>query len=302
MPKLSENKSNDTWFMPVRGVILVLMLFMVMPVWAGTVMVSHTDGPYNSISLNEEKGKVAPGVVLKKGDMITVHKRNSSVKLTGESKAVTITYSQNNPYTVKGGEIKGGFVESFIETISNWFVSLWKSEQNGTTAVIRGAGGRLMIPMLEGKNAQIVAKERSLHLAWIGGKAPYTVQLSQKLMGDWSQVGKYEVTNSISTTLKRHNFRLYNSYKIVVRDATKSERGTVSEIFTVVASPTVPDNLPQTKTWEAVGLAIQGNQWIFEAYQQVAGIRKNDAEYAHASMVKNGLIAGSVAGQKRPRP
>jgi len=205
MSKLNDNKSDYTWLMPMRCVIFVLMWFMAVPVWAGTVMINQINGnSCDSISLNGKMGKVAPGVPLKKGDVIKVHKRGCSVKLIDESKPVIITYDKNNHYTVKGGEAspKGGF----ITTVSDWFVSLWQSKQYGTTAVVRGVGvPSLMMPMLEGQNAKIVAKERSLHLAWIGGKVPYTVQLCQIKNGRWFEIGK-EVTYAFSTTLKNRLF------------------------------------------------------------------------------------------------
>lgn len=290
MQKLSDNQSTNTWLMPVHGVILMLMLSMVMPVWAGDVAMITYIRPNTDFTAFDRHGyeKILTlyGTV-QDGDQITV--RRGYMTLMMDKTIDTIKFGETK--TVKGTGPDNGM----IAAASNWFRSLWQSENKKAFLVAKGGTKlSLMMPMLEGKNAKIVANIRSLDLAWIGGEAPYTVQLDQKRNGDWFEVEK-DVTSALSITLKKHVFRSNNLYRIVIRDATENEEETVDENFMVVASsPTLSDNLPKTQTWKAYGLAKQGEQWIFEAYQEVLKVRRHDVEYTLASTIKNGLILGKA--------
>ena len=140
----------------------------------------------------------------------------------------------------------------------------------------------------------MIAGERTLHLAWYGGKLPYQVQVSQierkKVWWDEKDIDKTEIT------LKKQIITA-GRYQVMVTDAHgKTVIGEFTAITDTLSLFQHPDaqaieqsklSVLSKKILLAAWLATQGT-WYFEAYQRIASI----TGYYPAQLVKQGLERG----------
>jgi len=285
MQNACDNKLGSTWLIPVRGVFLVLMCFLVMPVWA-TVAIIIDMTPNASFKVVDRYGhskQLQFFDEVQEGDNITV--KSGSITLMMDKQTATINAGESK--TVKSSGPDKGIITAF----AGWIRSLWKSEQEGTFLVTKG--GKLRMPLLTKtlKRARnLVAGQRELHLGWIGGQSPYTVEVIQ--IYPYRVVLTKEVEET-SVTLKSHLFSDNSSYQIVVTDASGAK---VVGVFTVVTETKLPpyptaiqkNSSKETKTGYAGFLAAQNKKWFLEAYQYVADI----TEFEEASLVEKALREG----------
>ncbi|MCK5523101.1 MAG: hypothetical protein KAI83_08205 [Thiomargarita sp.] len=293
---------------------IIATLILLISTGINAAYIDTINGPPSAFHIERDGKKlkkIAPFQPLQIGDKITVHKpthefeqirdKENSISLAlDEGKFKTLKYAdtQEKPYIITAATHSPNLVNGVMNTVSVWFNRLWQNDiQTQPLHVLDGEAGTLppmSMRLFKGKNAQLIAGNRELHLAWYGGKSPYQIQVSQigakKMLWD-------EKSDTAEITFKKQ-LLTKGRYQVIVTDAQGDK--VVAE-FTAVTDAPLQDseaqaieqsNLPalSKKTLLAVLLAKQGG-WYFEAYQRVASI----TEYYPAQLVKQGLERG-----KRP--
>lgn len=295
---------------PGRSVVLMLMLFLAIPVWANSgVLVDNLYCKPSQFELlrhgHKQPLQLQPYQWLQQGDQIRIlskqfQDKDCFVTLAlgnGRFKRLTHQDTLNKPYQVKGNGTPPNTLERVMDVVTTWLGTLWKYDVHITEAGSKSKEANppsLEMPLLPDDNsAQLMAKQRVLHLAWYGGTPPYQVTVCQKHTGEvfLDQTGiQNETVVSESKTWRE------GRYQVVVSD---NAHNTIKREFTVVAE--VPplqssearaieqSNLPEknAKTLLAIWLTKQeGGIWGLEAYQQVADI---PSDYYPALLVRQGL-------------
>lgn len=224
------------------------------------------------------------------------NKQNYVTLLFGDNQAEKVTF-KNSPYSVNKRDMALTIPVNVGKETVNWFKSSYQrylEAMAGTTQ--QAEPPSFSIPMLTKSKTQLVAAgERSLHLGWQGGKAPYWVQIFSEHNTKEAFLIEHQVyTNQIQ--FKKQKF-VPGVYRAIIISIDGGWHNTQAE-FKVVDN--LPTALQQTDTeiqastlpvetkqaLSAAWLAQQDSVWLFEAYQRVAGIAKN---YQPALLVVEGL-------------
>ncbi len=292
---------------------IIATLILLISTGVNAAYIDTINGPQSAFHIERDGKKlkkIAPFQPLKSGDKITVRKpthefeqirdKENSISLAlDEGKFKTLRYAdtQEKPYIVTAATHSPNLVNGVMNTVSVWFNRLWKNDiQTQPLHVLDGEAGTLPPPMsmylFKGKNAQLIAGDRELHLAWYGGKSPYQIQVYQ--IGTKKVLWDEKESTTIEITFKKQQLKLGN-YQVVVTDAQGKD--VVAEFTALTDAPSQDSeaqaieqsNLPalSKKTLLAALLAKQGG-WYFEAYQRVASI----TGYYPAQLVKQGLEMG----------
>ena len=171
-------------------------------------------------------------------------------------------------------------------------------------AILEHAGGTIdtaplaMQLLALKRNAKLIEGKRVLYLAWYGGKPPYQVQISY----EDNILGKQNI-KSRKVRLKKLFFKKGQSYAVVVSDAQKNK---VKGKFTVVGKDYIPElqsiqqaiQRTESEIKQAILLATwfvgKKEEWVFEAYQQVAGITEDEM----AARIQIALTIGFLPQRK----
>jgi len=244
-----------------------------------------------------EKLNVLPSMSLQDGDWICVREPKNKILKNKENYVILsfgaghadkkITY-ENSPYLVKqqgsGFSLSGNLWDSSMV----WFKTFYEHYLEEVTTGVRSKSDFSM-PLLSKSTAQLVAGNRTLHLAWQGGTAPYDIQVFQ--VGDNEFLLEKSMLKSRRVAFEAWQGNIGN-YRVVVQDSTGNF---IEGKFSVV-----PDSLPVTQEIGDSGLSEQAqlvffaawlmNQengaWRFEAYQQIAELAKT---YQPALLIMNEL-------------
>jgi hypothetical protein len=294
---------------------VIVFLVLLISTGVNAAYIETLNGPPSAFHVEREAKKIkkiAPFMPLQVGDKITVRKpthkfehirdKENSITLAlddGTFKILKYANTQEKPYPVNATD-SPNIVTGVMNTFYVWFNRLWKNDIQSGQLHIQGneiTTSPIFMGLFKGNNAKLITGERTLHLAWYGGKPPYQVQVShkgaKKVLWDEKNIDKPEITLKKQLITAGH-------YQVMVIDA----RGkTVIGEFTAVtnAPPLFQHSEVQAieqsnlsalskKTLLAAWLAKQG-AWYFEAYQRVASI----TGYYPAQWLKQGLERG-----KRP--
>ena len=132
---------------------------------------------------------------LQVGDKITVRKpthkfehirdKENSITLAlddGTFKMLKYADTQEQPYPVNVTD-SPNLLTGVTNTFYTWFNRLWKNDIQAHRLVVQDGEDRIIptmsIRLFKDNHAKLIAGERTLHLAWYGGKLPYQVQVSQ---------------------------------------------------------------------------------------------------------------------------
>lgn len=214
------------------------------------------------------------------------------IKLADNS-LVKVTATQS-PYLVTSK----GEIPNIGVNLKNWFVGLTERHQEEVEATIistkGGSNQPPIMPLLEKTTKVLVAGKRALSLTWQKGKPAYQIILKQ------SEKVLFE------TSAKDREFQLSElefmpgEYQLLLSDG---EQRQVTSSFTVVEElPVYPPELTDESlaslsesarlTVQALWLANQEDgKWLFEAYQQVAEVSKDNH---FAKVLKDALEKGIV--------
>jgi len=285
----NPSSSHFVWKWPIiSGGIALIMLFHVIPVWAeyGGVIEAFTCSYSDFVwKRGLETKKVSIFSKLQTGDKIRV-KRGTSLC------SITLKLTNNQLLTLKNKDgihrvsvlhNDDGVLDGLYNATASWLGNLWggKSDKEIIAAARSPRNNKLVIPLLDGGNQKLVVGttgKRDLYLGWGGGTPPYKVSVKQSF-GSYVIKDKTEQHNF--TMLKEVNLEKDKTYRVTVSDARGDN---VSRTFMVIYSPSFFKGIqnfqklhPKRRVAWAEGLINDGrSEWGFEAYQQVAGIKKDD--------------------------
>lgn len=278
--------------------------------WLLTTYATTTQSPVGVIDqfdgtatdyLLKRQGKeqsIALFMPLLANDIIIIKNKRHTVQLIlqGETQPVTVSYS-DSPFTVQPTGKVPGKADNFWESTKKFFSYWFTITQPNVPKPVHSKGTELSMPLLEKQNirkpALLTAGKRALSVAWLGGKAPFQVQLatSQKKVLFTVQ------TEKTSVTLPQFSFETDKAYRITIKnvEAPDWQRAMIRG-FQVIAHRPESDELKNAhlprrtrQTLQAAWLAKQhGKQWSFEAYQLAAGVKN----YAPAQALQEALIWG----------
>lgn len=250
----ARSQSDCNWLMPVRGVFLVLMFAVGMPVWGGTTTAATIDNikGRSNLSIKDINGytktNLYPGKELKEGDVITVKSRSSLTLILNNGKTEKVQ-SGNSPYTLElhSRSNVGGWLGSIVGLFSN-LVTHASKHRFATSRGINGgeecikansSSKPFAIPMLMLKNgnAKLLSGKRSqLYVGWAGGSSSdYTLKVSKadKANGPYqevSQLGKEHISltqgkchelmiKEVAIDVARHEFKAGEHYKVEITNS-----------------------------------------------------------------------------------
>ena len=262
--------------------------------------IDHFDGKVTDYQL-EQQGEEKPislYMPLFPNDIITIKNKQHTIQLVlqGETQPVTVSY-QNSPFSVKPTGKVPGKPDNLWQSTQKFFSYWFTITQPHVPQSVHGKGTELAMPVLEKQNifkpARLKAGKRALSVGWIGGKAPYQVQLA-------TAQGKTLLSVTAENTfvkLPEFHFETGKAYRITINNADAPDWQKIIRGFKVVAQcPEYPAelknaHLPENthRTLQATWLAKQhGNQWSYEAYQWIVNVKN----YAQAQALQNALVLG----------
>ena len=252
-----------------------------------------------------EQLDVTPMMPLYEGDQVYVlnatnnvlkDKQNYINLRLGDQQLVKVT-DQNSPYLVAKADTNHLIPSQLLASISPWFKSLYqhsvKIKQPDTKIPQRDD---FTMPLLAQSKAQLITGERSLHLAWQGGKAPYWVQV----FSEHDQKNPFLIQHKVPTRQLQFEKRLLvpGYYRVIVISVDGSWRSTQADFHVVKDLPSTLQKVeaeiqasslskPAKQTMFAAWLAQTDNgEWQFEAYQRIVSIA---ATYQPALLIKEAL-------------
>lgn len=230
-------------------------------------------------------------------DIIIIKNKQHSLQLflQGETQPVTVSYPES-PFTVQATGKVPSRLDNFWESTKKFFSYWFTITQPNVPQPVHSKGTELSMPLLEKqsifKPAILTAGKRALSVAWVGGKAPYQIQLA-------TSQGKPLLTvetEKTSVTLPEFPLETGKAYRITIKNVDAPDWQKIIRGFQVVAHRPESDeltniHLPEKtrQTLQAAWLAKQhGKQWSFEAYQLAVSIKN----YAPALALQEALIWG----------
>ena len=293
---------------------IIAYLVLLISTGVNAAYIETLNGPPSAFHIERQAKKIkniAPFMPLQVGDKITIRKpthkfeqfrdKENFITLAlddGNFKTLKYADTQKQTYTIIAS-YSPNMVTNIMNNLYRWFNRLWKNDIQTAQFQIQGneaATHPMFMRLFKRNNAKLIAGERTLHLAWYGGKPPYRVQVSKGTTTLWNEKN----ISNIEITLKQQ-FITAGTYQVVVSDAQGKK---VIGKFTAVSDAQSLFQHPEAQaikqsnfsalskqTLLAAWLAKQGG-WYFEAYQRIASI----TEYYPARLVKQGLERG-----KRPK-
>lgn len=227
---------------------------------------------------------------IQKGDQLSVVNDNTSLEVSlANGKRLKVDKSKSQ-IAQQAGE-----VPALSGNLMNWVASLAKKESKEPriiTAASRNSneGGKLSIPLLK-DDTTLIAGDRTLALAWQGGKAPYEVKLVRR---DTQMVGAVFQGVENNRIMEKINLAP-GAYELVVSDSAGT---TWREKVIAVSNRSLPEipvefqsmssSLKQvlTASWLA---SIEDGKWDLEAYTLIATLPQHSlAEKMVLQALENG--------------
>ncbi|OQW93599.1 MAG: hypothetical protein BWK79_10290 [Beggiatoa sp. IS2] len=225
--------------------------------------------------------------------MIIVNDDEHSLQIKFTDHTEEMITSQNSPYTV----ISEGEIPNIWSNIGKWAKQLTQKHQDeiGVPVITKGGDDKPpFMPLLEKTAKALVAGKGALSLTWQKGKPEYQIILKQG-----EKVLFEQLVKNRAIQLPELEF-MPGEYQLLLSDG---EQRQVTSFFTVVEKlPAYPLELtdeslaslskPARLTVQALWLANQEEgKWLFEAYQQVAEVSK-DNHFAQVlqKALGNGII------------
>jgi hypothetical protein len=166
-------------------------------------------------------------------------------------------------------------------------------------ALSRDSGSKsLTIPLLAASMRQsVVAGTRPFHIAWVGGKPPFTVELigpSGATVASWPQTAEHSVSATVSL---EEGF-----YEVHVSDASGQP---VFAAFEATSQPPVVDRRGVEQLPPDLGAAllaarladIDDGAWQLEAYERLTAEPGSDAMRIIANRLAHGLSVSELRQQ-----
>jgi len=266
----------------------ILLFFYITPASAAKTMgyIGSYKGLASDFKLtrNGKRERVEYNKPLYVGDKIRVIRKGSSIKLKVSNKNINLN-DNSRTYEVKDTYDRASIVGNMLSVFSDWWGSLWEaSDEEKMIAATRG-NYHPTIPLLKTNQAKLKAGKNRVHLAWRGGKPPYTVTIRRKniesqknpwIIEKWS-----DKTNKNIASFSKQQLQLEvgGIYWMIIEDKDGEK---TSREFTVI------DKLPAFKLNYQEKLQIKNSpnkrlvcaaiyrldknsQWDFEIYQIIAG-------------------------------
>jgi hypothetical protein len=290
---------------------VISYLVLLISTGVNAAYIETLNGPPSAFKIEREAKKlrkIAPFMPLQVGDKITIRKpthkfeqlrdKENFITLAlddGSFKTLKYTDTQKQAYTIST-TYSPNMVTNIMNNLYKWFNRLWKNDIQTVQFQIQGSEATsrpMFMRLFKRNNAKLIAGERTLHLAWYGGKPPYQVQVSKGTKTLWNEKN---ISNT-EITLKQQ-FITTGTYQVIVSDAQGKKLigkfTAISDAQSLFQDPEAQaiqrSNLSvlSKQTLLAAWLAKQGG-WYFEAYQRIASI---SSEYYPARLVKQGLERG----------
>lgn len=290
--------------LPLPIVFCTLILFSIpnlnaKPIQAGYVQKMVGDSSNYAL---ERQGKKHPlkllGVVYA-GDKIFIEEPliiDPEVTLSIDGKKIHLENDQS-PYTVPMSKGANSIAANLMAMLSKSFTGMHQQYSKTIAMVSRGSNKSnntpLIFPPLFNSGGDMYATERNLSVRWLGGTAPYRIQL---LKG--ARVVQEMKSDSRRIRMGEQLF-LPGNYTIRVEDSSSSKVN-ISSVFQVIHTPlpTMPKDLADEL--KASRLSIEMNTtlrtaWLinahpklrWEAYQQLCPYKE---EYAAKVLCANLLL------------
>ena len=299
---------NMSIFNKVSQILLALLILAVsIPISADSpnmaALVETVNGaPMSDFYVLREGKKldVVSMMPLYEGDQLHIlkseNKQNSVTLIFGNNQLEKVTI-ENSPYSIKKRDTALTIPANIAKDTTSWFKSLYQPELEAVTVVSKKPEPQAFsIPLLAENKALLVAGERSLYLAWEGGKAPYWVQV----FSEHNPKEAFLIQHQVHARQVQFEKKLFTPgyYRAIIISIDGGWHNTQAD-FKVVKN--LPTALQKTETeMQASTLPVETKQtllaawlaqqdkgvWQFEAYQRVAGIAKN---YQPALLVVEGM-------------
>lgn len=249
-----------------------------------------------------QRGKASLPVVrfqtLLEGDVLLVKKgAQIEVRLGEGEKSITVTAAES-PYRVaRVGEVSGAWSRMLGWLRNIALNSVGKGEQGSerlqvaATRAIDAKRPFLSMPMLENSEYALVAGQRDIHFAWLGGQSPYSIRLSDRQTG--STLMEAGGLQSARARLPGVNLPP-GSYLVRIADAAGVSRVLRLEAVTESELPAPPDAAngpaltPDARTfyYAAWLMGQQNGKWVLEAYQQLTRLNLPEAAFLRDALAQ----------------
>ncbi len=270
--------------------VFILLFCYITPASAAKIMgyIGSYKGSasYFKLTRNGKLERVESNKPLYVGDKIRVIHKGGSIKLKLSNKNINLYY-KSGTYKVKYIAPSTSIIGNMLSVFSDWWGGLWEaSDEEKRIAATRG-NYHPTIPLLKTNQAKLKAGKNRVHLAWRGGKPPYTVTIKRKNIESqqkWWIIEKWSYkTNKNLASFSKQQLKLEvgGIYWMILKDKDGEK---TSREFTVI------DKLPAFKLnyQEKYQIKISKNQrfacaamfrhkqhknsqWNFEIYQIIAG-------------------------------
>lgn len=291
----------------MKNLLFSFAIYLAMIVEAGaTVDVGWIDQIRgNPDHIVVQRGKTVISVsqfqILQEGDAISARKDAQIEIRLGEGKSSITVNAANSPYRVaRVGEVPGSWSKMLGWLRNMALSSVGKgvaTEERLQMAATRGAGqrGTLSVPLLKNNVATLLAGQRPLHLAWLGGQPPYSIRLVELSTGRQLM----EAGGLYKSTIRLPGVDFApGGYQLRIGDVTGAsslltievvpEETIPSHAFTVgdaSIGPGARDIL--TAAWLSTH---DGGKWRLEAYQRLMASQSSEAVFLREALVRGQAV------------
>lgn len=302
MQKLHLSIPNTLWRKFKQSILLVAMLGLVTPVWAGVVQILQINGEAKWFKVKRGtqeyrahqippgflKYGFAPYGLLQSGDEVCVIKPKSKTedafegKLRNEEYFVTLLLadgsekklSYNNHYECDNYfKIEASLSAIGLGDVTEILKRLWERDTRRVQTISSASSKEepLSMPLLDGPINELTMNGKTkVYFGWKGGIPPYTVEIMGIPGAKISSVTDREVAMKTDKWLKE------GEYTVRVSDSKSETKGK----FTVIAKKPAEVELSEEMKTLSPQLSESSRQllpafwllqknWTFEAYQQV---------------------------------
>jgi hypothetical protein len=157
-----------------------------------------------------------------------------------------------------------GVNQGLINAAKRWWGNLWSStrKMKKYVTVTKGRVQSLAMPLLTNTPQKLVTGKTKLYLGWIGGKAPYTVEVRKRLVTPISKtLTKEEIKEDENNFIEIPINLVEGIYTVEVLDANKKS---VQARFEVVSS--LPSDIESRISQEFSPALLP---WQLEIYQHL---------------------------------
>jgi hypothetical protein len=271
------------------SLLFIVLFFYISPVSAANTMgyiVSYKGSASDfKLTRNGKRERVEYNKPLYVGDKISVHRYRSSIKLILGNENITRKY-HDQPYQVKRIRLDASISGNVIAIFSDWWGGLWEASDDEKRIAATRGNYPPTIPLLTNQT-KLKADKKTVHLAWRGGKAPYTVTIQRKnietqkkwwIIEKWSNKTNKNIARFSMQQLK---LEVGGIYSMIVSD---NDGNKTSKEFTVIGKlPSFSLNYKekrQIKKHKNKRFACaamfrhkqhKNSQWDFEISQIMAG-------------------------------